>query len=105
MIGHYLKALSAKSVAQLRTKEIINKQEKYAELSAGIKQLYKSISVKQINIVFDFLGGYHEELRKGLNSITNTYKELSFLIERCRKWIICRDADLVKTFYEYVQTV
>ena len=37
------------------------KQEKYTELCAGIKQLYKNISVKQFNIVFNFLGGYHEE--------------------------------------------
>ena len=46
-------------------------------------------SVTQINIVFDFFGGYHEELRKGQSSITNTDKELSFLTERCQKWIEC----------------
>ena len=78
------------------------KQEKYTELRAGIKQLYKNTSVKQINIVFDFLERYHEELRKGLSSITNTGKELSFLIERCQKWIICQNANIVKKFYEYV---
>ena len=61
-------------------------------IRAGIKQLYKNTSITQINLVFDFLGGYHEELRKGLNSITNTDKELSFLIERCQKWIICQNA-------------
>ena len=32
------------------------KQEKYTELRAGIKrQLYKNTSVKQINVVFEFL--------------------------------------------------
>lgn len=30
------------------------KQEKYTELLAGIKQLYKSKSVKQINIILTF---------------------------------------------------
>ena len=78
------------------------KKEKYTELRAGIKQLYKNTSVKQITIVFDFLGNYHEELRKGLSSITNTNKELSFLIKRCEKWIICQNANIVKTFYVYV---
>ena len=78
------------------------KQEKYTELPAGVKQLYKNTSVKQINIVFDFLGGYHEELRKGLSSIMNTDKELAFLIERSQKWIIYQNANIVKKFYEYV---
>ena len=78
------------------------KQEKYTELRAGIKQLCKNIRVKQINIVFDFLAGHHEKLRKGQSSITNTDKELSFLIERCQKWIICQNANIVKKFYEYV---
>lgn len=62
------------------------KQEKYPELCAGIKQHYKSKRVKQMNIVFNFLGGYHEELREGLSSIMNTEKELSFLIDGCQKF-------------------
>ena len=87
------------------------KQEKYTELRAGIKrQLYKNTSVKQINVVFEFLnksmlfsnfvGGYREKLRKGLSSITNTDKDLSFLIERCQKRIICQNANIVKKFYD-----
>ena len=39
------------------------KQTKYIELHAGIKREYKSTSIYQINIVFDFLGGHHEQLR------------------------------------------
>ena len=89
------------TVCQVTT-ETAKKQEKYTELRAGIKQLYKNKSVKQINIVFDFLGGYHEELRKGLSSITNTDRKLPFLNERCQKWIICQNANIVKKFYEYV---
>ena len=82
-----------------------NKQENYAQLRADIRQLYKSTSIRKIDIVFDFLGGYHEELRKGLSSITNTDEELSFLIERCQKWIICQNANVVKKCNEYMQTV
>ena len=92
------------TVCQVGTIEdkIVKKQEKYTELRAGIKQLSKSTSVTKINLVFDFLGGYHEELRKRLSSITNTDKELSYLLERCQKWIICQNANVVKMFYEYV---
>ena len=50
------------------------KQPKFIELRAGIKREYKSTSVYQINIVFDFLGGHHEQLRNDLRSITNTDK-------------------------------
>ena len=55
--------------------------------SDGVNDMFPVTKVsqrRQINIVFDFLGGYHEEIRKGLSSITNTDKELSFLIERCQ---------------------
>jgi len=56
------------------------KQTKYIELRTGIKREYKSTSVYQINIVFDFLGGHHEQLRNDLRSITNTDKDLGYLI-------------------------
>ena len=49
------------------------KQTKYIELHTGIKREYKSTSVYQINIVFDFLGGHHEQLRNDLKSITNVH--------------------------------
>ena len=64
------------------------KNKQNTELRAGIKREYKTTSVYQINIVFDFLGGHHEQLRNYLRSITNTDKELSYLIERCQKWIL-----------------
>ena len=78
------------------------KQTKYIELRVGIKKEYKSTSVYQINIVFDFLGGHHEQLRNDLRSITNTDKELSYLIERCQKWILSQNVNIVKKFYEFV---
>ena len=78
------------------------KQTKYIELRAGIKREYKSTSIHQINIVFDFLGGHHEQLRNDLRSITNTGKELGYLIERCQKWILSQNVNIIKKFYEFV---
>ena len=66
-----------------------------------IKREYKGTSVYQINIVFDFLGGHHEQLRNDLRSITNTDKELSYLIERCQKWILSQNVNIVKKFYDF----
>ena len=42
------------------------KQTKYIDVRAGIKREYKSTSVYQINIVFVFLGGHHEQLKNDL---------------------------------------
>ena len=71
------------------------KQTKYIELRAGIKREYKRTSLYQINIVSDFLGGHHEQLRNDLRSITNTDKELSYLIERCQKWNLSQNVNIV----------
>ena len=71
------------------------KQTKYIEWRD-----YESIGVYQINIVFDFLGGHHEQLRNDLRSITSTDKELSYLIESCQKWILSQNVNIVKKFYE-----
>ena len=61
---------------------LAKKQETCIELSTGIKQLCKKKSIKQINIFFGFLGGYHKEVRKGLSTASNSGKELSFFNER-----------------------
>ena len=78
------------------------KETKHIELRAGIKREYKSTSVYQIIIAFDFLGGHHEQLRNGLRSITYTDKEHSYLIERCQKWILGQNVNIIKKFYESV---
>ena len=78
------------------------KQDKYTELRAGIKQLHKPKSIRQINIVFDFLGGYHTNMAKELNYITNSDKETTYLILRAQKWILCQNVNIVQKFYEYV---
>ena len=41
------------------------KEEKHIDLRKGIKTLYKDHTVTQINVVFDFLGGYYTKMEKG----------------------------------------
>ena len=43
------------------------KQNKYAECRAGLLNLYKGYTIKQVNIVFDFIGGYNKNLFKNLS--------------------------------------
>ena len=78
------------------------RRTKYIELREGIKRQYKSTGIYQINIDFDFLGGHHERVRNDLGSITSTDKELSYLIERCQKWILSQNVNIVKKFYEFI---
>ena len=63
----------------------------------------KRTSVYEINIVCDLLGGHHEQLGNDLRSITNTDKEPGYLIERCQKWILNQNVNIVRKFYEFVE--
>ena len=71
--------------------QVKEKLTKYIELSAGIKREYKSTSVYQINFVFDFLGGHHEQLSNDLRSIT----------KRCQKCILSQNVNIIKKFYKF----
>ena len=70
------------------------KQEKYNDLRRGIKEIHKDSVITQINIVFDFLGGYNEELEKELKTITKNEKEKDYLIRKCQKWVISQNAEI-----------
>ena len=86
----------------IRRRIRIRIRTKYIELRKGIKRQYKSTGIYQINIDFDFLGGHHERVRNDLGSITSTDKELSYLVERCQKWILSQNVNIVKKFYEFI---
>ena len=45
------------------------KKKKYADLRASLKRLYPGYNVIQVNLVFDFLPGYHEELFHKLSNV------------------------------------
>ena len=77
------------------------KQEKYNDLRKGIKNLYKGCKVTQINIVFDFLGGYHIKLEKELHHIIGNKKQTDYLIKKCQKWLVSQNNEIVKSFYVY----
>ena len=58
------------------------KQEKYRELRAGIQHQYPDYKVNQVNVVFDFLAGYHQSLKDDLNKHLTEMndKETQYLI-------------------------
>ena len=72
------------------------KNDKYTELRAGLRSMYQNATVKQINVVFDFLAGHQQELTNELKTIVANGKEVPYLIERCQKWMISQNANIVK---------
>ena len=49
------------NIGQIQKRDKL-KTEKYADLRASLKTLYPGYNVIQVNLVFDFLSGYHKEL-------------------------------------------
>jgi len=80
------------------------KQIKYNDLRKELKNLYKDCrEINQINIVFDFLGGYHVKLEKELSKIIENKKQTDYLIKKMQKWIVAQNNEIVKKFYSYTQ--
>ena len=58
------------------------KQEKYTQLSAKIKDIYRECEVVQFNIVLDFLGGYNLTLEEKLKTLTGEKRETLYLLKK-----------------------
>ena len=52
------------------------KQSKYTDLRYGLKRLYSLDTIIQINVVMDFVGGYHSKL---VNELTYLVKEEQYV--------------------------
>ena len=73
------------------------KTEKYTDLRSSLKRLYPDHEIIQINIVFDFLSGFHKDLvsklhRVGLSNVLH-------LIRKCQRWIISQNCEIIKALY------
>ena len=66
------------------------KQEKYTQLSAKIKDIYKECEVVKFNIVLDFLGGYNLTL-DNLNTLTVDKRDTLHLLKKAQKWILSQN--------------
>ena len=88
------------SVCTIRERSRL-KEEKYTELRAGLRTMYRDFTTTQINIVYDFLGGYYPQLEQGIDTLTSNQKETRFIIMKSQKWILSENTDIVKKFYEF----
>ena len=65
----------------------LTKQNKYTDLRYGLKRLYSLDMIIQINVVMDFVGGYHSKL---VNDFINLFGERRTAVELlmdCQKWV------------------
>ena len=88
-------------VGRIKEKTLM-KQEKFIDQRKGIKNLCKDHTVTQINVVFDFLGGYYTKMEEELNNITGTDKETEYIIIKCQKWLLSQNNEIVKKFNGYI---
>ena len=76
---------------------IKSKTEKYADLRASLKRLYPGYNVIRVNLVFDFLSGYHKEMTNKLNNVG--LSDSMNVITKCQKWGIAQNCEIVKAFH------
>ena len=78
------------------------KQNKCAECGAGLLNLYEGYSVKQVNIVFDFIGGYSKNLFKNLSEAIPKYTmyamKIKKLIDNMERAVVFRNYTIVRRF-------
>ncbi|KXJ20792.1 hypothetical protein AC249_AIPGENE424 [Exaiptasia diaphana] len=75
------------------------KTNKYADLRASLKRLYPDYIITQVNLVFDFLSGYHKDLVNKLNNVGIT--DSMNVIRKCQKWIIGQNCEIVKALHKH----
>ena len=77
----------------------LTKQNKYTDLRYGLKRSYSLDTIIQINVVMDFVGGYHSKL---VNDFINLFGEGRTAVELlmdCQKWVWSQNCEIIKKLY------
>ena len=86
---------------KIKEKRELN-QDKYTQLRAGIKDIYKECEVVQFNIVFAFFGGYNLTLEENLTTLTGDKRETLYLLKKAQKWILSQNTEIVNSLYKQI---
>ena len=76
------------------------KTQKYEELRTKLHKIYKDYTVKQMNIVMDFLASFGKTLPNDLKSLGIDLKEILLVLQQSQKWIMTKNCNIVKRIYE-----
>ena len=77
------------------------KTQKYEELRTELHKIYKDYKVKQIKIVMDFLANFGKTLPNELKSLGLDSKQILLVVlQQSQKWIMTKNCNIVKRFYE-----
>ena len=81
---------------------------KYAECRAGLLNLYEGYTVKQVNIVFDFIGSYNKNLFnlfKNLSeAIPKDTMKIKKLIDNMQRAVLFGNYNIVRRFKAFQWT-
>ena len=75
----------------------VKKTEKYMALRSNLKGMNPGHKIMQVNVVFDFLSGYHTNLIGKLTDVGLT--EGLNHVRKCQKWVISQNCEIVKRLY------
>ena len=77
----------------------VKNRTEYAECRAGLLNLYEGYTVKQVNIVFDFIGGYNKNLFKNLSeAIPKDTMKIKKLIDNMQRAVLFGNYNIVRRF-------
>ena len=74
------------------------KQNKYAECTAGLLNLYEGYTVKQVNKVLDFIGGYSKNLFKNLGKAMKDTMKIKKLTDNMQRAVLFSNYNIVRRF-------
>ena len=77
----------------------LTKQNKYTDLRYGLKRLYSLDTIIQINVVMDFVGGYHSKLVNDFINLVGERRTAVELLMDCQKWVWSQNCEIIKKLY------
>ena len=75
------------------------KQNKYTDLRYGLKRLCSLDTMIQINVVMDFVGGYHSKLVNDFMNLFGERRTVAELPMDCQKWVWYQNCEIIKKLY------
>ena len=61
----------------------------------SLERLNRGYEIDQINVVFDFLGGYSKQLECHIKRLCEGEKEAKLVIEQCQKWVLSQNCEIL----------
>ena len=75
------------------------KQKKYTGQRYELKRLHSLGTIIQINVVMEFVGGYHSKLVNELSNLFGERRTVCELLMDFQKWVLSQNCEIIKKLY------